>query len=320
MRRFPALVLLATFSIALSPAFADGPFVEAFRVEGLADPYGFVCDPVGGGYFISNVDGAPGQKDGKGSLTRLKADGSVAAQKWSPAGKKLPTLDSPQGLAFFVPADSTEADQPRWLLIADRTRILVVDVTGALPILDLELSGMGAKHLLDLAVDPHDGTVYASDRGARRIWAILPEYGAKPRGNHPGPRVVLDLGEIQPSAITFFGTGGSNHLLVLGGGKKGSLHRTTVTDGASLWACPAPADAPALEDLRGLIAIPREPSTGELYVTSGNGSLLHWSPNGVIREVLSGLAGPADLGYDPRSKLLLVPLAGSDSAVALRVP
>ncbi len=287
---------------------ADSGLVEAFRVKGLAEPESFLADSAGDGFFISNVNGKPGEPDGNGFITRLKDDGTVEALKWAPPGPHgMPALDAPKGLAIWLPdREDQRAPVTRWLVIADLTRLVVVDLTGTEPPSIVDLAPAGGRFLNDVAV-ASDGTVYATDTAARCVWKVLPDYTARRRNAPPEP--LLDLGEHAPNGLLLRG---KNLAIVTWGlGKLLEASR----EGKPKATMAAFAADPAPENLDGLAEF-----DGDLWFSS-------WAPGAVYRlrdgraePVLTGLTTPADISIDAKRRLLLVPFMESGEAAAYRIP
>jgi hypothetical protein len=103
--------------------------------------------------FVSNIDGKPDEKDGRGSIWKLSTDGRILKADW------ITGLNAPKGMAVF-------RDK---LYIADLTEIVVVDIkkekiTERIPVI-------GAVFLNDLTVD-ENGVLYVSDTRTFKVHKI----------------------------------------------------------------------------------------------------------------------------------------------------
>ena len=108
----------------------------------------------GSGYlFVSQIDGQPNQKDGKGRISKLGLDGTVVAADWFTA------LNAPKGLRSFGGT----------LWVADIDEVIGIDIASAKETARIKIDG--AVFLNDVATGA-DGTVYVSDMLASRIYAI----------------------------------------------------------------------------------------------------------------------------------------------------
>ena len=94
--------------------------------------------------YISNVDGKPNDKDAKGSITLLSADGKTVNHDW------VTGLNAPKGLALV---DKT-------LYVADINTLVAIDVTSGKVLNHYPVEK--AKFLNDVVADKN-GDVYISD-------------------------------------------------------------------------------------------------------------------------------------------------------------
>ena len=108
----------------------------------------------GSGYlFVSQIDGEPGAKDGKGRISKLGLDGSVVTADWFTA------LNAPKGLRSFGGT----------LWVADIDEVIGIDIATAKETARIKIDG--AQFLNDTATGA-DGTVYVSDMMGNKIYAI----------------------------------------------------------------------------------------------------------------------------------------------------
>jgi hypothetical protein len=140
---------------AAPPAPVPGSLELMWTASGFEAPEGAALAP-DGSYFISNIGSGPEDaKDGNGYVSRLNADGTVAAAKFA-AG-----MDAPAGLAV----------KDGVLYAADRDGVAMFDAASG------EAKGKavieGAGFLNDMTV--WQGDVLVSDSGAATIYKITPE-------------------------------------------------------------------------------------------------------------------------------------------------
>lgn len=103
--------------------------------------------------FVSCINGAPWEKDGKGFIALVNPDGSLKMEHW------VSGLDAPKGMGM----------SENLLYVADIDRIVVIDIeTGEIV---REIPVDGATNLNDIAVGP-GGSIYISDSGTGWIWSI----------------------------------------------------------------------------------------------------------------------------------------------------
>jgi sugar lactone lactonase YvrE len=133
----------------------DGPLAV---VSGLASSEAVVFDPVRDVYFVSNMNGDAGVKDGNGFITRIRADGVVDSLHFIQGGRNGVTLDAPMG--------SRIQGDTLWVLDVDKLRGF--DARTGTPITAIDLAPFGAGFLNDLTPGP-DGDFYITDTGVRVV-------------------------------------------------------------------------------------------------------------------------------------------------------
>lgn len=127
-------------------------------VTGLSASEAVVFDPARDVYFVSNVNGEPGVKDGNGFITRIRADGVVDSLHFIQGGRNGVTLNGPMG--------SRIQGDTLWVLDIDVLRGF--DARTGIPLTAIDLAPAGAGFLNDLTLGP-DGDFYITDTGVR--WA-----------------------------------------------------------------------------------------------------------------------------------------------------
>ncbi len=153
---FPAFALCA---VALAAGCKkEAPALSAiwetervFRV-----PESVMYDPALSLLYVSNIDGKPTEKNGKGFISKLGLDGAVVELRW------VEGMNAPKGMGIFG----------GHLYVTDidtLVRIRIMDGT----IVD-RYPARGAKFLNDIAIDA-DGAVYMSDMNANRIYRLVNE-------------------------------------------------------------------------------------------------------------------------------------------------
>ena len=103
--------------------------------------------------FVSNIDGQPGEKDGKGSISKLGADGKTIREVWAT------NLSAPKGMAIHQ----------NKLFVADLDEVVVLDLGSGKVMQRIPVPG--AVFLNDVTVHP-DGTVYVSDSRTGKVHQI----------------------------------------------------------------------------------------------------------------------------------------------------
>jgi len=124
---------------------------ELWSLDGFMNPESALYDQTRDVIYVSNVNGAPLDKDGAGHISLMTKDGEMQEAEW------VTGLNAPKGLV----------QHETQLYVSDIDRLVAIDVeTG-------EVSGAwdaeGAKFLNDLAVDDK-GQVYVSDMLTNSIY------------------------------------------------------------------------------------------------------------------------------------------------------
>lgn len=143
-------------------------------VEGLSQPEALSFDPNLNVYFVSNVNGSPGVKDGNGFISRITADGLMDSLHFIQGGRNGVELDGPMG--------SRVQGDTLWVLDVDKLRGFNTH-TGA-PIVTVDLSPLNALFLNDLAIDS-TGEFYITDTGVK--------VAADGSDSHTGPDRILHV-------------------------------------------------------------------------------------------------------------------------------
>jgi sugar lactone lactonase YvrE len=254
---------------------------------GLARPEGARWDAAQRVWFISNINGGQ-QKDNNGYLSRVTADGRMEVARFVEGGQKGVTLHAPKGLA--ITGDTL------WVTDLDAVRGFHRR-TGAV-VATVDLGPLGALFLNDLAAAP-DGSLYVTDTGVRFDTAGTrthtgPDRVFRIRGREPA--VVLE-GEFlnQPNGIIWDAAG--RRFLI------GPITGTALLAWPGPGARPAPvAEGPGRYDG---IEILRD---GRILISAWNDSTVSVVEGDRIRPVIRGVPAPADIGLDPETGTVAVPL------------
>lgn len=277
-----ASLLLMVSGAAAAPA-------EVWRATGLSNPESALFDATGTVIYVSNVDGDPAAKDGKGFISRLATDGKILDREW------VTGLDAPKGLALV-------GDK---LYVSDIDRLVAIDIkTGTVA---QRYPAAGAKFLSDVAADER-GRVFVSDMATNQIWLLDSDQfavwledaklenpnGLKVAGDQ---LIVASWGAMKPD----FSTEVPGHLL------KVDLRDKRISD---------LGDPKPVGNLRGL-----EPDgDGGWYLTdSVAGGLFRTAADGRAGQLLDLPSGSADIGIMPAANIVLVPMMNEGEVVAYRM-
>lgn len=142
------LLLFSVFPAAAQKLTLAWQTDTVFRVPEsvLIDPSRKVC-------YVSNIDGAAGEKDGKGFISKISPEGKILSLQW------VTGLDAPKGMGLVGPH----------LYVADLFQVVVIDVAAGKIVRRIDVPG--AKFLNDITVGKGNA-VYVSDSGTGRIHVI----------------------------------------------------------------------------------------------------------------------------------------------------
>ena len=251
--------------------------------EGLATPESVLYDAQTDTYLVSNINGAPLDKDNNGFIAELAPDGKVVNARLIEGGKNKVTLNAPKGSALLGGV----------LYVADIDTVRMFDRTTGAPKGEVKLKG--ATFANDVAAGP-DGNIYVSDSGLSpkfegtgtdAIWVIKP-------GKAPTAKALIKSKDLH----------GPNGLLVT----KDAVHV----------ACFGAAELQTY-DLKGkkvgeFTKLPNGGLDGlvmvgdELLVTSWAAKTIYRGKlGGEFKEAFTDQEAPADLGFDTKRNRVLVP-------------
>jgi sugar lactone lactonase YvrE len=260
------------------------PGDEVVLIPGFMTPESVHWEPQGQRWYVSNIVGTPGMKDGQGWISQLDQDGAILAEKW------VEGLDTPAGIRSFGGS----------LFVADIDEVHVIDLASAT--ISETVAVPGAMFLNDVTVDA-EGVVYVADTATHTIHRIKP-------GEAPEV-VVQDPGLQAPNGLYVLGQA----LLVA---SIGSVMPDDIVAPLFKVTLPGPAYA-QFGALTGKFD-GVELDGADLLVTDFRGQLLRVGPTGegvVVRDFLAdGLMSTADFGFDPVERVVAIPdLVGNQVAL-----
>ncbi len=125
--------------------------------------------------YVSNIDGTPDGKDGKGSIGKVALDGKIIVTDW------VKGLNAPKGMGIYK----------NKLYVADLTEVVVIDIDKAAIIQHIPVEG--SIFLNDITIDKN-GTVYVSDTRAFKVFRIEKGFVVTLLQNLQGPNGLLAVG------------------------------------------------------------------------------------------------------------------------------
>lgn len=265
---------------------------------GFSTPESVCYDAAADVYLVSNIEGAPLAKDGKGYILKVRPDDGFRSL-WIHGGQTGVTLNAPKGMALVGGV----------LWVADIDVVRKFDRDSGAPLGEVAIEG--ATFLNDVAGGP-DGSVYVTDSGldakfeptgTDAIWKIDPE----------GKATALIRGEElgQPNGLSAQKAG-----LYVVSWRDGTFYevdyRGTKTD---LGAAPQ-------KKLDGLVRVELEVAGKDgqksrqpaWFATSWDGSAIYrFALTGGVTALPVRLEQPADMAFDSKRNRLVVPLFGKST-------
>jgi sugar lactone lactonase YvrE len=256
---------------------------------GLAGPESVLYDPQQDVYFISNINGGLLDRDNNGFISRVDAKTLNVNLKWIEGGKNNVTLDGPKGMA--IAGDSLYVSDVAAVRKFDRhtgAALAAIPLPGTTTINDLTTDGKNI-YASDTGVIPGPGDTFEAT-GTDSIWIIENDHARKiASGNdllkQPNGLEFVD-GKLW--VVTFEG----NELYQLDGGRKSNV-----------------------------MTLPREQLDGVVHTADGTWFVTSWkgmavyrgSGKGSFEPILQAVPTPADIGYDTKRHLLLLPSSSNNS-------
>lgn len=254
---------------------------EPVVLEGFSTPESVLYDAEQDVYFVSNINGSPLEADDNGFISRVNAETRQIEAKWIDGAAQNVQLNAPKGLAIV-------GDE---LWVADITRIAKFDRKTGEPKGTFHVRG--ATFLNDLA---SEAGVFVSDSGLKAdgggnfagtgtdaIWEVT---GSKPK------KIVGNTSLNRPNGLAI--AAGSIWAVSFG-----AAELYGIDNGAKGQTATLPAGG-----LDGLHVM----EDGSFLVSSWDGKAVYRGPaNGPFRPVIENVESPADIGFDSRRNLVLVP-------------
>lgn len=240
-----------------------------------------VCyDPKGKSLYVSNIEGRPGAKDGRGFISKLSTDGMVLKLKWATG------LNAPKGMAIFKDK----------LYVSDIDRLVCIDLASG-DILKA-FPAEGARFLNDVAVD-EKGYVYVSDSsGNSAIYRLKDDK----------MEIWMKGGEIKSPNGLFYKDG----VLYVGNSGDGRIKAVDVrTKKVKTVAVVGSGIDGLILDKDGFFIV-SDWSGKTSLVREGEGPV-------VLMDTTSKKINAADFGYIPEQRLILIPTFFDNRVLAYRL-
>lgn len=252
-------------------------------------------------FFVSNINGAPSEKDGNGFISKIDPAHPDSATRFIESGKNGAVLNAPKGMV--VVGDTL------WVTDIDALRGFNRR-TGAV-VATIDFAPLGATFMNDVAATP-DGALYITDTGIR--------IDAKGNTTHPGKdRIYVVHGREAKIAME------DEHLASPNGiAWDGANRRLLLAPSGSNYIQAWRTDAPRVSQVAmgkggydGIEALP----DGSFLVTSWNDSTLNIAnPGQGMRKIAWGIDAPADIGVDFRRGWIAVPRLNANRVDWFAIP
>jgi sugar lactone lactonase YvrE len=269
---------------AAAPPPEPATIEPATLAEGFSTPESVLYDPDQDVYFVSNINGSPLEADDNGYISRINAGTREIDAKWIDGEKDEITLGAPKGMA--ISGDT--------LWVTDITVVRKFDRRTGAPLGEVAIEG--TTFLNDPSTGA-DGSIYVSDMGMKAgAEGFEPsETDAIYRISADGTVETIASGDelVRPNGLVATADGvwavtfGGNELYM-------------VVDGAKSNVVQLPAGS-----LDGLVLL----EGGELLVSSWDSKSVYRGPAaGPFEVVITDVNAPADIGFDTKRNLVLIPM------------
>jgi DNA-binding beta-propeller fold protein YncE len=279
-------ILLSTFAASASVAEVK----EKWSLGGFSHPESVELDISNQVLYVSNLGGAPLDKDGNGYISKLSRDGKMLEPKW------VTGMNAPKGMVI----------KGHTLYVTDIDRLAEIDTrTGKVTMF---YEAVGAVFLNDPAVAA-DGSVYVSDIAKSTIWQL--------KDGKMSVWLDKDLPHINGLRVIH-----GNKLLVAGWGK--GMHDDGSTDSlGNLFTVDLKTKAIAnLGDGRpvgNLDGLERGTKGSFLVTDFVAGGLLRINRDGSFEQLLDLKSGSADLDVIDNGRTAIIPRMLEDTVTAYSV-
>lgn len=176
MKRTACIILLLTVIAGNITKAQTHSLVKKWETDTLLKtPESVLFDAKAQLLYVSNIDGTPDGKDGKGSIGKVALNGKIIATDW------VKGLNAPKGMGIYK----------NKLYVADLTEVVVIDIDKAAIVQHIPIEG--SVFLNDITIDKN-GTVYVSDTRTYKVFRIEKGFVVTLLQNLQGPNGLLAVG------------------------------------------------------------------------------------------------------------------------------
>jgi len=285
------IFMFGLFVIAINNSYAGEPanFTPLWTLsKGLAQPESVLYDFKHSQLYVSNVQGNPGKKDGKGYISQVSLTGKLLEKEW------VKNLNAPKGMAIVG----------NTLYVTDIDALVAINIEKKVVIKRYEVPD--AKFLNDVAADK-SGNVYVSDMLSNTIHCLCESKFAV---------WLQDKDLMSPNGLV-----AEKERLVVGSwGITSGGFATTVVGHLKTVAyadkkIASLGDGKPVGNLDGV----ESDGVGGYYATDWMvGKVFHFDANGKARELMQLKQGSADHAYLADKNLLLIPMMNDNQLKAFK--
>ena len=264
--------------------------------KGFAQPESILYDSARDIYWVSNINGDPSSKDNNGYISQIDPSGKILDLYFLKGGTQDIELNAPKGLAI--------SGHILWVTDIDVVRRF--DLRSRKPY-GKPIAIPKATFLNDLVSLPSGG-VFVTDSGLNPDFSNSQTdaiYFIQSTGKVL--KVAQDPQLNNPNGLAL----SNGQLLVVGFHQKGALY-TLNSQGGKEVLLNLPAG-----DLDGIVTLKK----GSLLISSWKlGGVYLVKPDKKLEIVVDGLTSPADIGYDSKRNLVLIPLLNKNQIQIVPLP
>ena len=269
---------------------ASGIPTKTATVEGFQTPESVLWDSTLDVYFVSNINGNPGAKDGNGFISVVDPAGTMRDSVF------IKGLNAPKGMA--VVGDTlwvTDIDVVRGFNAKTDAPVATVQIPGAVFLNDITAAPDGSLYITDTAI--RFGAQGPEHVGTDRIFRVAPDRKVS---------VALESDSLgRPNGITWDPANDRFVVVPFGTGKifgwKPGQALTTLATG------PGQFDGVEI-------------AHAALWVSSWADSSVYRYADGKGANLIKGVPSPADIGYDAKRNRVLIPIFMGNRMEIWQVP
>jgi hypothetical protein len=279
MKKLLFALLLSSTATADSKLADHGMMRTEVKDAAFQTPESVLYDAASDSYLVANINGAPTDVDDNGFISRLDGSGKLKELKWIDGSKGDVKLDAPKGMAIVGGV----------LYVADISVVRKFDAKTGKPKGEIKI----------------DGATFLNDVSPRKAGGVfVTDSGLTPKFESSGTDAVYAIGkDDKVTALAKAKELGNPNGVVEANGK---VYVVTFGTGA-FYELPAKGE-PKQEKLPkgkldGIVALP----DGTFLVSSWEGKTVFRGKPGKWDDLQINVESPADIGYDTKRKLILVP-------------